>query len=65
MYTGNMENRLEDLGTKCVSKVLLAAAVQLIARTTVSWGEFSKRQVSKKKKTCIPNMNKVNSLPNQ
>jgi len=55
VYTGNMESRLKDLGTRCVSKILLASAVQLIARITVSWGvKFQKGRLARKKKICIP-----------
>lgn len=44
VYMGNMEIWLKDLlGTTCLSKILLAANVQLIARITVSWDEILKR----------------------
>lgn len=47
VYMGNIESWLKDLlGTTCLSKILLAAAVQLIAKITVSWGEILKRHIS-------------------
>lgn len=46
MRTKNIGNRdswpKDLLGTTCLSNILLAADVQLIARITVSWDEIEK-----------------------
>jgi len=43
VYIANRESWLKDLlGITCLSNVLLAADVQLIARITVSWDEIVK-----------------------
>ena len=65
VYTRNMESKLKDLlKTSRLSKIPLAAALQLIAKMTMSWDEDLRSKIINRPKIYRENIIKVSTKEN-